>query len=788
MKFRFPIIIIDEDYRSENTSGLGIRALAQAIETEGFEVLGVTSYGDLSQFAQQQSRASAFILSIDDEEFTLGVGQDPIVLSLRNFIGEVRRKNVDVPIYIYGETKTSRHLPNDILRELHGFIHMFEDTPEFVAKHIIREAKNYLESVQPPFFKALLDYAEDGSYSWHCPGHSGGVAFLKSPVGQMYHQFYGENMLRADVCNAVEELGQLLDHNGAIGESERNAARIFNADHCFFVTNGTSTSNKIVWHHTVAPGDVVVVDRNCHKSILHAIIMTGAVPVFLKPTRNHFGIIGPIPQSEFEPATIKAKILANPLLKGVDPDKVKPRVLTLTQSTYDGVLYNTETIKKLLDGYVDNLHFDEAWLPHAAFHPFYGAYHAMGKKRARPQHSVVYATQSIHKLLAGISQASHVLVQDSQTEKLDRHLFNEAYLMHTSTSPQYSIIASCDVAAAMMEPPGGTALVEESILEALDFRRAMREIEAEFGKDDWWFKVWGPDQLVEEGLGRAEDWIIRADKKGKKNDNKWHGFGDLADGFNMLDPIKSTIVTPGLSLDGKFDTNGIPASIVTKYLAEHGVVVEKTGLYSFFIMFTIGITKGRWNTLLTALQQFKDDYEKNQPMSRVVPEFCQSHRRYQRMGLRDMCQHIHQLYAQYDIARLTTEIYLSDLTPAMKPSDAYAHIAHRQTERVPIDDLEGRITVGLITPYPPGIPLLVPGEVFNKKIVDYLKFAREFAELSPGFETDIHGLVEIEDESGHVSYYADCVARGDAEQEPEPLATADNLVQVGDKGPFSRFI
>jgi ornithine decarboxylase (EC 4.1.1.17) len=228
MKFRFPIIIIDEDYRSENTSGLGIRALAQAIEAEGFEVVGVTSYGDLSQFAQQQSRASAFILSIDDEEFTANEGLDPIVLSLRSFIGEVRRKNTEVPIYVHGETKTSRHLPNDILRELHGFIHMFEDTPEFVAKHIIREAKSYLESVQPPFFKALLDYAEDGSYSWHCPGHSGGVAFLKSPVGQMYHQFYGENMLRADVCNAVEELGQLLDHNGAIGESERNAARIFN--------------------------------------------------------------------------------------------------------------------------------------------------------------------------------------------------------------------------------------------------------------------------------------------------------------------------------------------------------------------------------------------------------------------------------------------------------------------------------------------------------------------------------------------------------------------------------
>jgi len=759
MKFRFPIVIIDEDFRSENTSGLGIRALAQAIESEGYEVMGVTSYGDLSQFAQQQSRASAFILSIDDEEFTPGPDLDPAVVNLRSFIDEVRRKNTDVPIYVYGETKTSRHLPNDILRELHGFIHMFEDTPEFVARHIIREAKSYLEGVQPPFFKALLDYAEDGSYSWHCPGHSGGVAFLKSPVGQMFHQFFGENMLRADVCNAVEELGQLLDHDGAIGESERNAARIFNADHCFFVTNGTSTSNKIVWHHTVAPGDVVVVDRNCHKSVLHSIIMTGAVPVFLKPTRNHFGIIGPIPQSEFEPAAIEAKIKANPLLQGNASSTLKPKVLTLTQSTYDGVLYNTETIKNMLDGYIPNLHFDEAWLPHAAFHPFYGTYHAMGKKRIRPKEAMVYSTQSVHKLLAGISQASHVLVQDSQTHHLDRHLFNEAYLMHTSTSPQYSIIASCDVAAAMMEPPGGTALVEESIAEALDFRRAMRKVDAEYGKD-WWFKVWGPENLVEDGIGRADNWIIKAEKKGRKKKNEdpnWHGFGDLADGFNMLDPIKATIVTPGLNLDGKFDKAGIPASIVTKFLAEHGVIVEKTGLYSFFIMFTIGITKGRWNSLLTALQQFKDDYDRNQPMWRILPEFCQKYARYERMGLRDLCHHIHSLYSKFDIAKLTTEMYLSDLKPAMKPSDAYSQIAHRNTERVPIDELEDRITTSLVTPYPPGIPLLIPGEVFNKKIIDYLKFAREFNLQCPGFETDIHGLVEVKDDQGKTHYFADCV-------------------------------
>jgi len=747
MKFRFPVVIIDEDFRSENASGLGIRALAKAIEEEGMEVLGVTSYGDLSSFAQQQSRASAFLLSIDDDEFGSGSPEETraALANLRAFVQELRFRNAEIPIYLYGETRTSRHIPNDILRELHGFIHMFEDTPEFVARHIIREAKAYLDSLAPPFFRALTHYAQDGSYSWHCPGHSGGVAFLKSPVGQMFHQFFGENMLRADVCNAVEELGQLLDHTGPVAASERNAARIFNADHCFFVTNGTSTSNKMVWHANVAPGDIVVVDRNCHKSILHAITMTGAVPVFLTPTRNHLGIIGPISLNEFKPETIKKKIEANPFARDA---KRKPRILTITQSTYDGVLYNVEMLKEVLGSSVETLHFDEAWLPHATFHDFYRDMHAIGKDRPRSKDAMIYATHSTHKLLAGISQASQILVQESDTRKLDRHIFNEAYLMHTSTSPQYAIIASCDVAAAMMEPPGGTALVEESILEALDFRRAMRKVDEEFGKD-WWFKVWGPDKLVPEGIGTRDDWILKAGQR-------WHGFGDLAPGFNMLDPIKATVITPGLDVSGKFAKTGIPASIVTRYLAEHGVIVEKTGLYSFFIMFTIGITKGRWNTLVTALQQFKDDYDKNQPMWRILPEFCQHQPSYERVGLRDLCQQIHDMYRSADIARLTTEMYLSDMQPAMKPSDAFAKMAHREIERVEIDKLEGRVTSVLLTPYPPGIPLLIPGERFNKTIVQYLRFSGEFNKRFPGFESDIHGLVE-ENIDGKVRYFVDCV-------------------------------
>ena len=233
-----------------------------------------------------------------------------------------------------------------------------------------------------------------------------------------------------------------------------------------------------------------------------------------------------------------------------------------------------------------------------------------------------------------------------------------------------------------------------------------------------------------------------------KANAKWHGFGELAEGFNLLDPIKCTLITPGLDMSGKFARTGIPAAIVTKYLVDHGVVVEKTGLYSFFIMFTIGITKGRWNTLLTALQQFKDDFDRNQPCWKVMPEFTAAHPKYERIGLRDLSQSIHEFYAKDDIARLVTDMYTDQIEPAMKPSDAFACIAHGKTERVDIDRLEGRISTTLLTPYPPGIPLLIPGEKFNRRIVDYLRFTRSFNKAFPGFDTDVHGLMSMAELEG----------------------------------------
>ena len=228
----------------------------------------------------------------------------------------------------------------------------------------------------------------------------------------------------------------------------------------------------------------------------------------------------------------------------------------------------------------------------------------------------------------------------------------------------------------MMEPPGGTALVEESIAEAIDFRRAMRKVDAEYG-DDWFFSVWGGQPVrgrhrFARGLdAEAERPLARLRPAGGRLQ---HARPDQGDDHHA-----------GADVDGEFGETGIPAAIVTKYLAEHGIIVEKTGLYSFFIMFTIGITKGRWNSMVTELQQFKDDYDNNQPLWRVLPEFVAQHPRYERVGLRDLCTQIHDVYRANDIARLTTEMYLSDMEPAMKPSDAFAKLAHRKIDRVPLD-------------------------------------------------------------------------------------------------------
>jgi len=746
----FPVAIIDEDYEGKHAAGRGMRQLAAAIEKEGFRVVSGVSYADAQRLVEVANNESCWLVSVDGAES--GAAQWDL---LEDVLARKRRRNDRLPIFLFGDERTAEMVPASVLKHANAFMRLFEDSPEFLARAIARSAQLYLQRLAPPMFKALMDYTLQASYSWHTPGHGGGVAFRKSPVGHLFYQFFGENTLRSDISVSVGQLGSLLDHTGPIAEGERNAARIFGTDETLFVVGGTSTSNKIVWHGMVGRGDLVLCDRNCHKSILHSLIMTGATPIYLVPSRNGLGIIGPISREQFTPESIKKKIAASPFAKETSG---KVRLMVMTNSTYDGLCYNVDAIKQTVGDSVEVLHFDEAWYAYANFHEFYDGYHAISSGNpARSPHAITFATQSTHKLLAALSQSSMIHIQHGETHKLDMARFNDAFMMHTSTSPQYGIIASCDVAAAMMEQPAGRALVQETIDEALSFRRAMTAVKQQL-KDSWWFDVWQPDTIARKPVDERSAWVL-------KPGDKWHGFEGLAENHVLVDPIKVTILTPGLSANGAMQAHGIPAAVVVKFLSSRRIEIEKTGLYSFLVLFSMGITKGKWSTLVTELINFKDLYDANAPLKRVLPALVEAHpAAYATMGLKDLCERVHQAYREDDLPKAQKDMYTTLPEMAMRPAETYDRLVRGRVESVEIDKLMGRTLAVMVVPYPPGIPVIMPGEritAATKSIQDYLLYAREFDKRFPGFETDIHGL-RFESAASGRRYLVDCVEQGSA--------------------------
>ena len=470
-------------------------------------------------------------------------------------------------------------------------------------------------------FGALVKFAREAEYSWHTPGHTGGTAFLRSPAGRMFYDYFGENLLRSDLSISVGELGSLLDHSGPIGEGERYAAHVFGADRTYYVTNGTSTSNRVVMMANVARGQIVLADRNCHKSIEHGLSMTGAAPVYLMPYRNHLGLIGPIPPAALTREAVARRIADSPLAKGIAE---KPALAIVTNSTYDGLCYNATRVEELLDASVDRILFDEAWFAYARFNPLYANRHAMRGDLAQAVRTgpTIFATQSTHKLLAALSQASMIHLREGRV-KVEHERFNESFMMHASTSPQYAIIASADVSAAMMDGAGGPLLTGEAIAEAISFRQTMARLHA--AKGDWFFSAWQPDTVQDGGAalgfadapaallaGEQKCWLLEPGAA-------WHGFPGLEPGYAMLDPIKVTVVTPGLDDSGTLASQGIPAPLLSAYLGEHGIVVEKTANFSVLFLFSIGVTKGKWGSLVNALLDFKRDYDANTRLARAMP-------------------------------------------------------------------------------------------------------------------------------------------------------------------------
>ena len=750
------VAIIDDAHKTDTPQGHAIQRIITGLKEFGIHV---------SEVASPEDARAAFSALPDIDciliNWNLGGDTPERHAVTAKLIDEIRERNEKIPLFLMGEPTNAppTSLPLATVREINEYIWVMEDTPEFIAGRITAAAKRYREIILPPFFKELVKFSKDFEYSWHTPGHAGGTAFRKSPAGRAFFNFFGEQLFRSDLSISVGELGSLLDHSGPVGEAEKYAAKVFGADMTYFVTNGTSTANKIVFFGRVSKDDIVLVDRNCHKSAEHALTMTHSVAVYMIPTRNRYGIIGPIPPDEMTPKSLKAKIAACPLSKTTRSKK--PVHAIITNSTYDGLCYHAVHVEENLGKSVDSIHFDEAWYGYARFNPLYKDRFAMRDGARDEKGPTIFATQSTHKLLAALSQASMVHVRNGRIP-IEHGRFNEGFMMHSSTSPLYTIIASLDVSSKMMDGASGKILTTESIEEAIRFRRTMARIKREIGtvkgKKDWWFPMWQPDTVTDPKTKKKTSFEDTSLDTLRDNPSCWtlhpgdiwHGFTGLPDNYCMLDPIKVTVLMPGVNDDGTLAGWGIPAALVVKFLDTRGIINEKSGDYSILFLFSMGITKGKWGTLVTELFEFKRLFDENAPLEEVFPDLTTGQpERYGGMTLKELAGQMHQFKKDHKMCDILQKAYAILPEPAITYAEAFEKLVHNEVEHIPIEKAENRIVATGIFPYPPGIPILAPGERTGKQngpVLQYLKSLQDFDKRFPGFEHDTHGIENVKGE------------------------------------------
>ena len=716
-------------------------ALVEKLRERGFEVLPARSAEDGVSAIRSDPLIGAVIVDADLDQ---SGGAETVLQAFRE-------RNDRAPAFLFGQRSHVPAIPLSTLRLANEFIWLTEDTPTLIAGRVAAAIQRYRENLLPPMFASMLAQANVHEYAFGTPGHLGGTAFLKTPVSKIFFDYFGENLLRSDLSIGMAAVGSLLDHSGPIGESEKYAARVFGAHRSYTVTNGTSGSNRIIFMASLTENDIALCDRNCHKSIEHGLVMTGAIPVFLVPRRNRYGIIGPIYPEDLQPETVRQRAGANPLTAGAN--RLKPRHAIITNSTYDGLIYNVERVIEIGGDVIDRLHFDEAWYAYARFNPLYRGRHAMfGDPAAYTDGPTLFATHSTHKLLAALSQASFIHIRDGR-DPIEHARFNELFMMHASTSPFYPIIASNEISAAMMDGTSGLALTTESIREAVSFRQAVGRIRRQYADaNDWFFSTWNPTEVTDPATGQRVSFEEASETLLVTDPNcwvlhpgeAWHGFDGLEDGYCMLDPIKVTVAAPGIAPDGSFEARGIPAAIIAAYLVRHGFEYEKTQDFTLLFLFSIGMSKGKWGTLLTTLIKFKEDYDANAPLAVILPNLVASFpERYAAMGLRDLSDEMFDHYRRSGQMQHLQRAFSSLPIPAMVPADAYRRLVRNEVERVRLDDAADRVVATSVVPYPPGIPMMMPGEntgPADGPYIGYLKALRDWDRRFAGFGHETHGV------------------------------------------------
>lgn len=728
------------------------RELLDHIAAENFQIEVSESY---ERDVSGDTSVGAYIALVDGERRE----------QARKLAASVRAMGFRTPLWALADS----HRLSDLavaggLGEVEGYIYLGQQTPAFYAKQVVASLVKYGMSLLPPFFGGLVAYDAEANIAFDCPGHQGGQFYRKSPAGQLFFKHFGESIFRNDLCNADVDLGDLLIHEGAAARAQQNAARIFGADKTYFVLNGTSSSNKIVANAVLCRGDLVLFDRNNHKSLHQgALVQASAIPIFLPTARNGFGMIGPVDWEAWDEKALRERIRAHPLVRDKKrADAERPfRLACIQLATYDGTVYNVRKVMEKIGHLCDYVLWDEAWIGYNAFHPLFTDHSPMRLEKLAPEAPGLFSTQSVHKQGAGFSQASQIHKRDDHLRGQKRYVehkrFNESFLQSASTSPFYPLFASLDVNAKVHEGKAGEMLWDRCIELGIEARKKLREFGRHYartGKDkeeQWFFDPFVPD-VVE---GRAwEDLPTEALKREQRCWNfhpkaTWHGYAGMAEGYAMVDPNKLMLLTPGIDRrTGEYLDFGVPATVLANYLREQKVVPEKCDLNSILFLMTPAEDESKLNTLIAKLVKFKNLWDRDAPLAEALPSIAKAQaERYEGYTLRQVCREMHDFYRTANVKNLQRLCFRAESFPelALSPQDAYQALVANEVDYVPLDRVKDRISATLALIYPPGIGVVVPGERWDERaqpMLDYFLAFEESFNRFPGFNYEVQGVYQ----------------------------------------------
>ena len=668
------------------------------------------------------------------------------------YLERIQATNFGIPVFVV-QTEEEQVDP-----KFYDAIYHIQDLNGYDIKLYSRQietaAKFYEDKMLPPFFKMLSEYVEMGNIAFDCPGHQGGQYYRKHPAGRFHYDFYGENIFRSDICNADVKLGDLLIHEGAACDAQKYAAQVFNADKTYFVLNGTSSSNKVALNAVLAPGDLVLFDRNNHKSNHHgALIQAGATPIYLETARNPFGFIGGIDSHCFEEDYLKS------LIKEVAPEKLNQkrpfRLAVIQLGTYDGTIYNARQVVDKIGHLCDYILFDSAWVGYEQFIPMMKDCSPLLLELNENDPGIL-VTQSVHKQQAGFSQTSQIHKKDKHIKGQDRYVnhkrFNNAFMLHASTSPFYPLFAALDVNAKIQGSEAGRRLWHECVKVGIEARKLVLnhcELIRPFIPTTIKGKKW-QDYDTEEIATNLEFFKFHPT-------DTWHKFEGYADEQYFVDPCKFLLTTPGISLEtGEYEKFGVPATILANYLRENGIIPEKCDLNSILFLLTPAETLTKMQTLVAQIALFEKHIKQDSLLKDVLPTVYKNNEdRYKGYTIRQLCQEMHDLYVSRNVKQLQKDLFRKATLPeyALNPHDANIEFVRNKVELVPLTDIVGRVAAEGALPYPPGVLCVVPGERWSSTAQKYFLALEEGINTLPGFAPEIQGVYLQKDPDGRTRAY-----------------------------------